>query len=60
MRRNWLNSHLSTGASRLNNGLERCNLRVKENFAENVLLPANEFANAFVYGTRASLAVSPT
>ena len=47
MRRNCLSSHLGTGSSRANNGLECCNLLIKKNFTENVLLPVNEFVNDF-------------
>ena len=43
MRECWLSSDLGPAVSRTNNALELCNGHIKDDFTENLLLPANEF-----------------
>ena len=48
----WLSSELGSRVSRTSDALEQCNKHVKANFAENLLLPVNEFFCHSVYGHR--------
>ena len=47
MRKNLLSYHLGAGVPRTNISLEYCNLHIKEDFSENVMLSVNEFVNDF-------------